>query len=103
MGNQMHKYEVGDPTWIHIGGHDNLPVKGEVIMVLDVPGYSEPQYLIALSTGSMDDLLEVRDAFTMRPHDPRAVEIRDLLVREFGGERDKCFAAALKVLEIIGD
>jgi hypothetical protein len=56
----------GDTVYIYIGDHRGHTSKGVILEVLDLHthGYSFPQYLIEVES-SIENLLEVRDAFTM--------------------------------------
>lgn len=56
------KYKIGDNAWVYgiaAGAGYNLPVQGKVVHEMEIDGYSDMQYVIAISNG-IEDLLEVR-------------------------------------------
>jgi hypothetical protein len=56
------KYKVGDTAWIYgvaAGPGYNRLTKGRIVHEMEIDGYSETQYVIAISNG-IEDLLEVR-------------------------------------------
>ena len=63
----MRDYKVGDHVAINLGV-DADPFKGEVVAVLDLPGWAFLNYVVALET-EMDPLLEVRSANRLSPWD----------------------------------
>lgn len=63
-------YKVGDQVAINLGTDGADPFKGEVVAVLDLPGWIFRNYVVALET-EMDPLLEVRSALHMSPWEPR--------------------------------
>lgn len=56
-------YKIGDEVAINLGCEAD-PFKGEIVAVLDLPGWMFRNYVVALET-AMDPLLEVRSALHM--------------------------------------
>ena len=64
MANRLIKkdYKVGDKAWVYgvtAGPGYNRLTEGRVVHIMDIEGYSDTQYVIAISNG-IEDLLEVR-------------------------------------------
>lgn len=54
------EYSIGDTVWVYgITGPSNKITKGSVVHKLEIPGYSEIHYVIAIPT-EIEDLLELR-------------------------------------------
>jgi endogenous inhibitor of DNA gyrase (YacG/DUF329 family) len=64
----MREFEVGDRVAINIGIDEADPFEGEVVAVLDLPGWAFKNYVVALET-EMDPLLEVRSGNRLSPWD----------------------------------
>lgn len=60
-------YKVGDEVAISLGS-DADPFKGEIVAVLDLPGWMFRNYVVSLET-EMDPLLEVRSALHLSTWD----------------------------------
>ena len=61
------EYKIGDEVTINLGVESD-PFKGEVVAVLDLPGWMFLNYVVSIET-EMDPLLEVRSALHMSPWD----------------------------------
>jgi predicted acyl esterase len=64
MANRSVKkeYKIGDSAWIYgvtTGPGYNRLTEGTVVHVMDIEGYSDTHYVVAISNG-IEDLLEVR-------------------------------------------
>ena len=60
----MQEFKNGDKVWIDLGVESD-PHLGEVVAVLDLPGWCHKNYVVALET-EMDPLLEVRSPHAIR-------------------------------------
>lgn len=71
-------YQIGDTVWIHGIGPENKLTKGKVIFSLQIPNYSQEQYVIEIPT-HIEPLLEVRswDTISQDEHGPVG-SLRDL-------------------------
>jgi hypothetical protein len=59
------EFKVGDQVAIDLPGGDSAnPFKGEVVAVLDLPGWMFINYVVSLET-EMDPLLEVRSGYAL--------------------------------------
>lgn len=59
------EFKVGDHVAIDLPGLDSAnPCKGEVVAVLDLPGWMFVNYVVALET-ELDPLLEVRSGYAL--------------------------------------
>jgi hypothetical protein len=56
--------KVGDDAWIFLSHHKGKKSKGEVKMIIDVPGWSFSHYVIEIPT-HVDNLLEIRCGFSV--------------------------------------
>lgn len=68
------EFKIGDQVAIELPGADEAnPFKGEIVAVLDLPGWMFVNYVVALET-EMDPLLEVRSGYGLSlwdAHDPQ--------------------------------
>lgn len=59
------EFKVGDRVAVDLaGGGEANPFQGEVVAVLDLPGWMFVNYVVALET-EMDPLLEVRSGYAL--------------------------------------
>lgn len=94
-----HDYKVGDDAWIYVSHHRGEMTKGKVVALLDLPDYSYRHYVIEVPT-SVDPLLEVRCSVTMRPSDPRLVEMARMISTKFEVEKEAADFFARELLEV---
>ena len=77
------KYKIGDNAWVYgvaVGAGYNRLVKGRVVHQMEIDGYVEPHYVIAISNG-IEDLLEVRTWGSMSQYDTGPIgSFRELLM-----------------------
>ena len=57
-------YEIGEACHVWVDGHQGETMEGKVVAVLDLPGWSFPNYVIEIET-HIDPVLEVRSGFMM--------------------------------------
>ena len=76
------EYKIGDEVAINLGVESD-PFKGEVVAILDLPGWMFLNYVISLET-EMDPLLEVRSALNMSPWEavPQELVPQEELLKE---------------------
>lgn len=61
------EFKIGDQVAITLSGADDAnPFKGEVVAILELPGWMFKNYVVALET-EMDPLLEVRSGYALHP------------------------------------
>ena len=76
-------YKIGDADWIYgiaAGPGYNRLTKGSIIHQMEINGYSETHYVIAISNG-IEDLLEVRTWGSMSQDDTGPIgSFRELLM-----------------------
>jgi len=96
-------YNIGDFVWIFVGNHHGEMSKGTIVATLDLPGWQFRNYVIEVPT-SIDSLLEVRCAQTMRPSDPRIGQIASVIIHEYecDGNHDKATSVAIQILDELG-
>jgi len=58
------EFKIGDRVGINLGVDGADPFKGEVVAILDLPGWMFVNYVVALET-EMDPLLEVRSGYNL--------------------------------------
>ena len=79
------KYKVGDSAWIYgiaSGPGYNRLTEGKVIHTMEIEGYSDVHYVIAISNG-IEDLLEVRTWGNISQDDKGPVgSFRELLMND---------------------
>lgn len=95
------EYAIGDEAWCYVGSHEGHMSKGKVVAALDLPGYGYRHYVVEIPT-SIDPLLEVRDAMTMRPLDPRLDEVAGFLSRIMRKSREECVGLASEIVDMVG-
>lgn len=59
-----HTFEVGTKVWFHNGGKGNPLVKGRIVHIMRIEGYSFDHCVIGVPTG-IEDTLHVRDIMTI--------------------------------------
>lgn len=69
------EFKVGDQVAIDLPGLESAnPCKGDVVAVLDLPGWMFKNYVVAIETG-MDPLLEVRSGNRIWLWDAAAAQV----------------------------
>ncbi len=53
------EYNIGDTVWVYGITQSNKITKGSIVHKLEIPGYVDTQYIIAIPT-HIEDLLEIR-------------------------------------------
>jgi hypothetical protein len=90
------KYKVGDSAWIYgiaSGPGYNRLTEGRVVHIMDIEGYTDTHYVIAIANG-IEDLLEVRSWGQISQDDKGPVgSFRELLMND---------PATQKMLQITG-
>jgi hypothetical protein len=93
VGNGMKikkTYRIGDKAWVYgitTGPGYNRLTEGTVVHVMDIEGYSDTQYVIAISNG-IEDLLEVRSWQSMSQDNKGPIgSFRELLMNRHAEQK----------------
>lgn len=70
------EFEVGDTAWFYHGDHKGKLSSGKVVHKMMIPDYAGNTwyYIIAIPTG-VDDLLIVREGWTLSDHEHEPIGI----------------------------
>lgn len=71
------EYEIGDEAWIYMSNHKGKTTRSEVVHSFELYG-GKIFYVCAVPT-PVEDLLEVRDAFSMAESADKAIGLHELV------------------------